>query len=124
MCIRDRSVKGLARTKLAKSVLDAALGEFRRQLTYKARWQGKVLLVADRFFPSSKRCAACGTLKADLTLKDRSWICPACGTTHARDRNAAINLRDEGHRLLAVGHTDSHNAQGDRVSPGTPGSGR
>jgi len=123
-CIEDLSVTGLAKTKLAKSVLDAALGEFRRQLTYKARWAGKHLLVADRFFPSSKRCHACGALNADLPLKDRAWVCAACGTRHDRDRNAAINLRDEGLRLLAVGHTDSENAQGDCVSPGTPGNGR
>ena len=123
-CIEDLSVTGLARTKLAKSVLDAAPGEFRRQLTYKAQWSGKPLLVADRFFPSAKRCHACGQRKDDLTLKDRTWTCAACGTRHDRDRNAAINLRLDGLRLLAVGHTDSHNAQGDRVSLGIPGNGR
>ncbi|HTX51777.1 MAG TPA: RNA-guided endonuclease TnpB family protein, partial [Candidatus Baltobacteraceae bacterium] len=123
-CLEDLSVTGLARTKLAKSVLDAAPGEFRRQLAYKAQWAGKPLLVVDRFFPSSKRCSACGTLKADLTLKERVWTCAACGTHHERDHNAALNLRDEGLRLLAVGHPDSHNAQGDCVSPGTPGNGR
>jgi putative transposase len=123
LCIEDLSVKGLARTKLAKSVLDAAMGEFRRQLSYKTSRQRVLLLVAHRFFPSSKRCHCCHAIHAGLTLKDRRWTCPQCGTPHDRDRNAAINLWQEGLRLLAGGHPDSQNAQGDPVSPGTAGQG-
>ena len=123
ICIEDLAVNGLARTKLAKSIADAAMGEFRRQLTYKAEWHRVHLVPVDRWYPSSKRCSACGALNAALTLHDRSWTC-VCGVTHDRDLNAAVNLCLEGLRLLAVGHTDSQNAQGDHVSPGTPGSGR
>jgi putative transposase len=124
ICIEDLAVRGLARTKLAKSIADAAMGEFRRQLTYKADWHRIPVIAVDRWFSSSKRCSACGMINQALTRSERSWVCPACGTLHDQDLNAAINLRDEGLRLLAVGHTDSHNAQGDRVSPETAGAGR
>jgi putative transposase len=102
LCLEDLSLKGMARTKLAKSVHDASLGEFRRQLTYKAEWNRKHLAVIDRWFPSSKMCRACKAINADLTLSDRRWTC-ACGAIHDRDLNAAWNIKDEGLRLLAAG---------------------
>jgi putative transposase len=120
LCIEDLSVRGLARTKLAKSFTDAAMGEFRRQLTYKATWNRKHSVVIDRYFPSSKRCSACGVLNEALALSDRHWVC-ACGVVHDRDLNAARNLRDEGLRKLAVGQAESQNAQGASVSPGMSG---
>jgi putative transposase len=106
ICIEDLSVKGLARTKLAghaKSFHDAAMGEFRRQLEYKCDWNHVHLVPVDRFFPSSKRCSHCGHVHVGLTLDDREWTCPVCGTRHKRDFNAAVNLRDEGLRILAAG---------------------
>jgi putative transposase len=72
LCLEDLSVKGLARTKLAKSVNDAAWGEFRRQVEYKCLWNRKHLAVIDRWFPSSKMCNACGALNDRLTLSDRA----------------------------------------------------
>jgi putative transposase len=117
LCIEDLSVRGLARTKLAKSFTDAAMGEFRRQLTYKATWNCKHAVVIDRYFPSFKRCNACGALNEALTLSDRHWVC-GCGVVHDRDLNAARNIRDEGLRTLAVGQTESQNAQGASVRPG------
>jgi len=106
-------VKGLARTKLAKSIHDAAFGEFRRQLEYKALWQHKHLGVIGRFFPSSKLCGACGATNDTLTLADREWDCTACGTHHDRDLNAARNIAHEGIRqLLAAGHAETENACG------------
>ena len=105
LCIEDLSLKGLARTKLAKSFADAAMGEFRRQLTYKSEWNRKHLMVIDRWFPSSRLCRGCGAVNAELTLSDRHWVCQ-CGMVHDRDESAAINIRDEGLRILAVGHTD------------------
>jgi putative transposase len=75
-----------------KSWVDAAAGEFRRQLTYKAGWYGCDLYVANRWFPSSKTCSACRQVNAALTMSDRIWTCGACGTTHDRDENAGINL--------------------------------
>ncbi|CAN5851539.1 hypothetical protein BH23PLA1_BH23PLA1_21420 [soil metagenome] len=113
-------MKGLARTKLAKSVNDAAWGEFRRQVEYKSLWDRKHLVVIDRFYPSSRLCNACSAINDHLKLSDREWTCD-CGTRHQRDRLAACNIRDEGLRMLAVGHTDSQNAQGASVRPGMSG---
>jgi putative transposase len=118
--IEDLSLKGLARTKLAKSFLDASFGEFRRQLEYKCLWNRKHRVVIDRFFPSSKMCNRCSALNHDLTLSEREWDC-LCGAHHQRDFNAACNIRDEGLRMLAVGQTESRNAQGASVRPASCG---
>lgn len=91
--IEDLNAAGmLANRKLARVVSDAAFGEFRRQLTYKAAWYGTELVVADRWFASSKTCSGCGTLHAELTLTVRVYDCSACGLVLDRDVNAAINL--------------------------------
>ncbi|MGZ3300688.1 MAG: RNA-guided endonuclease TnpB family protein [Isosphaeraceae bacterium] len=116
ICIEDLSLKGLARTKLAKSFTDASMGEFRRQLTYKSEWNRKHLVVIDRFFPSSRLCRGCGAVNGELTLSDRHWVC-RCGMVHDRDGSAAINIRDEGLRILAEGHSDKRNARGAGVRP-------
>ena len=118
ICIEDLSVKGLAKTKLAKSVLDAGLGEFRRQLEYKAIWNRRHLIVLDRWYPSSKTCHACGAINADLLLADRSWTC-ICGVQQDRDLNAALNLRSEGMQAmpLAAGCAERINARGAGVRP-------
>jgi putative transposase len=102
LCIEDLSLCGLVRTKLAKSFTDASMGEFRRQLTYKSAWNRKHLVVVDRFFPSSRLCRGCGAINHKLTLSDRHWVCE-CGMVHERDPSSAINIRDEGLRMLAAG---------------------
>lgn len=107
VCIEDLNVKALARTKLSKSFYDAAHGEFRRQLEYKAVWYRKHLVAVGRFYPSSKTCGACGAVKDNLTLAERQWTCPACGVVHDRDHNASCNIRTEGLRMFAVGHTEN-----------------
>jgi putative transposase len=106
VCLEDLSLRALARTKLSRSVLDAGIGEAKRQFQYKAVWHRRHCVVIDRFFPSSKQCRHCGALNDALTLKDREWDCPVCGAHHDRDFNAACNIRDEGLRILAVGHTE------------------
>lgn len=111
LCIEDLSLKGLARTKLAKSFADASMGEFRRQLEYKSLWNRKHLVTIDRFYPSSRLCNGCGAINDRLSLSDREWVCD-CGMVHDRDLNAARNIRDEGLRMLAVGQTESQNARG------------
>ena len=111
ICIEDLSVKGLARTKLAKSITDASFGEFRRQLEYKTIWNRKHLAVIDRWYPSSKSCHVCGAVNGDLTLADRSWTC-GCGAHLDRDLNAALNIRTEGWKILAAGHAERITAQG------------
>jgi putative transposase len=117
VCIEDVSLKGLARTKLAKSFNDAAHGEFRRMLDYKSVWRRKLLIAVGRFYPSSKTCCSCGAIKADLILADRQWTCSVCGIEHDRDLCAATNIRTEGLRLFAVGHTEKENARGVLVRP-------
>lgn len=92
-----------AKAGLNRAVMDAALGEFRRQLEYKAARAGKVVVVIDRWYPSSKTCSACGHLLNDLKLSVRHWKCPDCGTRHDRDHNAAKNILAAG--LAVAGET-------------------
>ena len=120
LCIEDLCVRGLARTKLAKSFTDASMGEFRRQVEYKSLWNRKPLIVVDRFFPSSRLCNVCRVKNDHLALSDREWDCE-CGAHHKRDVLAANNIRDEGLRILAAGYAESLNAQGQLVRPATVG---
>jgi len=93
--LEDLHVDGMKRNrKLALSISDVGLGEFRRQMTYKTAWQGEALLLADRWFPSTKRCSGCGNVKEDMDLSKRIYVCenPACGLVIDRDVNAALNL--------------------------------
>lgn len=101
VCIEDLFVKGMQQNKyLSKSIQEASLREIRRQLEYKAGLSGSTILVADRWFPSSKKCSNCGEINKNLKLHHRSWTCEACNAKHDRDVNAAINLKN-----LAVGYT-------------------
>lgn len=87
---------------LARAIADASWGEFRRQLTYKAKWYGRKLVVIDRFYPSSQICSACGAKwPGTKDLSVREWTCPKCSTVHDRDVNAAKNILAEGLRMLA-----------------------
>ena len=79
---------------LAQAIEDAAWGTFVSFLDYKCRWAGKSLLRIGRFDPSTKTCNVCGHHNSKLTLADRTWTCPDCGTAHDRDLNAAINIRN------------------------------
>ncbi len=91
--IEDLNVAGMLRNgKLARHISDAGFGELRRQLEYKTSWYGTELVIADRWFPSSKTCSGCGVVKTDLTLADRVYECGSCGLVIDRDLNAAINL--------------------------------
>jgi putative transposase len=112
LCFEDLNLNSLVKTKHAKSWLDAAFGELLRQCEYKMLWNSKHFVKVDRFFPSTKLCSKCGYKNNDLSLSDRQWICPECGTQHIRDFNAATNLKVEGLRILAVGCTESLNACG------------
>jgi putative transposase len=116
------NLKGLSKTKLAKSVNDAAHRETFRQLGYKSRWYNRNFVYIDRWFPSSQLCSCCGHRHQELSRSDRFWKCPGCDARHDRDHNAAKNIKDEGIRiLLAVGHTESLNACGASVRPATAG---
>lgn len=114
IAIEDLCVKGLTRTRLAKSMNDAALGELRRQIEYKCQWHGRVLLVADRFAPTSKTCSSCGTVQAKMPLQIRDWTCPDCGAIHDRDVNAAVNVL-----MFATGGRPERHAHRGRTIPST-----
>ncbi len=88
-------MRGLVKNRhLARAITDRGFFEFRRQLEYKAAMRGGQVVVADRFFASSKTCSACGHKLETLPLSVREWTCPACGAVHDRDVNAAMNLKN------------------------------
>ena len=110
VCIESLQVKNMVKNhSLAKAISDVGWSEFVRQLEYKAEWYGRTLVKIDKWYPSSKRCFACGHILDSLTLDVRAWTCPACGVHHDRDINAAKNI-------LAVGLTVA--ACGEAVRPG------
>jgi IS605 OrfB family transposase len=91
--VEDLNVAGMLRNKrLARHIADAGFAEIRRQLAYKTGWNGGRLLTADRWYPSSKTCSACGAVKTKLALSEREYRCEACGVVCDRDLNAALNL--------------------------------
>src|SRR5262249_17800877 len=91
--IEDLNVSGMLKNhRLAQAIADVGFAEFRRQLEYKARWYGCRVIVADRWFASSKTCSGCGWGDQYLTLSDRTFRCQACGLIIDRDLNAAKHL--------------------------------
>ena len=99
--IEDLNVKGMLKNHcLAKSIQDLSINETFRQLKYKSEWYGRDLIIIDKWFPSSKLCSNCGYKYKELSLKERFWTCPDCGTQHDRDYNAATNIMKEGQRIL------------------------
>lgn len=110
----DLNVSGMLKNHtLARAISDVGLGEFRRQLEYKTTWYGSRLMMADRFFPSSKKCSRCGSVKEELSLSERVFKCGVCGFECDRDLNAALNLA-----RLAGSSPDTLNACGESVRPG------
>lgn len=91
--IEDLNVQGMLKNeRLARAISDVGFGMFRRQLEYKVHRYGTRLVIADRWFPSSRLCSVCCRKKEDLKLSDRTWVCQVCGVHHDRDLNAARNL--------------------------------
>jgi putative transposase len=114
----DLALAGLIRRRRgfrhARAWSDLGAGELFRQLAYKAAWRGVTIVTADRSHPSSQLCSGCGAQNRALTLKDRTFSCPACGLLIDRDHNAALNLRP-----VAVMPTETLNARRGGVSPGS-----
>ena len=100
ICIEDLNVSGMMKNRhLSKAVQEQGLSEFRRQIEYKAKWNNIPVIIADRFFPSSKMCSCCGNIKKDLKLSDRIYKCE-CGNIINRDFQASLNLKTYGENVL------------------------
>lgn len=100
ICIEDLNVSGMMKNKhLSKAVQQQGFYEFRRQIEYKSAWNNIPVIIADRFFPSSKLCSCCGSIKKDLKLSDRIYKCE-CGNVIDRDFQAALNLKRYGENVL------------------------
>ena len=99
--IESLNVSGMLKNgRLSRHLSDAALGSLLEQVRYKAEQYGTEIVMAGRFYPSSRICSACGLKNENLSLSDKRWVCK-CGVQHDRDLNAAINLKN----LCRVGHT-------------------
>jgi putative transposase len=123
--IEDLAVAGMLKSRrMSRSLADQSFGLLRRQLEYKCRANGARLLVAPRFFPSSKRCSGCGRIRDELRLGERVFRCPnpACGLVMDRDHNAALNLKWWGEQgstaEVAAGRAETINACGARIRSG------
>lgn len=101
ICIEDLNISGMMKNKhLSKAIQQQNFYEFRRQIEYKSEWNNIPVIVADRFFPSSKLCSCCGHIKKDLKLSDRIYKCECCGNVIDRDLNASLNLKRYGENVL------------------------
>jgi putative transposase len=123
--VEDLNVAGMVKNRrLARAICDAGFGEIRRQLAYKTVWNGGTLIVADRWYPSSKRCSGCGVVKTKLHLSQRLFACTECGLVLDRDTNAALNLASlVEHVVVAGSGPETQNGHGaDRKTrPGRAG---
>lgn len=100
--MEDLNTSGMLKNhKLAKAIQEVGFYKFKSTLQSKALQSSKQVVLIDRYYPSSKTCSKCGYVNKDLKLKDRYWYCPECGEYHDRDKNAAINILNEGRRLIA-----------------------
>lgn len=101
--LEDLNVNGMMKNRrLSKAVQSQCFHEFRSIMEYKCQWSNIQLIIADRFFPSSKTCSCCGEIKSDLTLRDRTFVCNSCGFTIDRDLQAAINLQRYGENIISA----------------------
>ena len=100
ICIEDLNVSGMMKNKhLSKAIQQQGFYKFRRQIEYKSAWNNILVIIADRFFPSSKLCSCCGMIKKDLKLSDRIYKCD-CGNIIDRDYQASLNLKQYGENVL------------------------
>ena len=111
ICIENLNVKGMTKNhSLAKAIQDCSFGTLVNMLKYKAYWHNRKIIEVGRFYPSSKICHCCGHKMPYMGLEIRKWTCPNCGVKHDRDINAAINIKNEGLKLLdkcTVGNTET-----------------
>ena len=124
VCVESLAIENLLKNHcLAKAIADVGWGELLRMLSYKAAWYGRTLVSINRWYPSSKRCSACGHELDSLPLAVREWTCPTCGAVHDRDVNAAYNTKAEGLSVFACGEqVETKPAwKGGKARPGVAG---
>lgn len=110
IAIEDLNVKGMVKNHcLAKAISDVAWSGFVTKLKYKAEWNGKEVVVIDRFYPSSKTCSCCDYVKESLSLDERTWTCSQCNTIHDRDVNASKNILRRALASQSAGTVDNRN---------------
>jgi putative transposase len=115
ICVESLAVKNMLQNHcLAKAISDVGWGELVRQLQYKAAWYGRSVVTIDQWYPSSTRCSVCGHVLDSPDLDVRQWTCPACGTVHDRDTNAALNIKAAGLAVFACGEPVRPNLNGTR----------
>jgi len=113
--IEDLNVAGMVKNRrLARAISDAGFGQIRRQVEYKAAWCGGRVIVADRWFASSKTCSGCDAVKTKLLLSERAYVCVACGLGIDRDQNAAVNLAEYGRKILSGSGSESNGRGADQ----------
>jgi len=116
IAIEDLNVKGMVKNHcLAKAISDVAWSSFVTKLKYKAQWNGKEVIIIDRFYPSSKTCSCCDHVKEILSLDERTWTCSKCNTIHDRDVNASKNILRRALAIQSTGTADNRN--GAKVRP-------
>ena len=107
VAVEDLDLRKLSKSlSLGKKLHDNGFGQFRAGLENKLRDKGSVLVRVDRYYPSTKTCHCCGAYHPGITLGIKTWTCPSCGTQHDRDKNAAINIRNEGIRIFSDYYKD------------------
>lgn len=112
-------LRGLVRTKLARSLYDATWGSLWATLRYKAAWYRRDLVAIDRFFPSTRACSCCGVIGPKRALHVRTWTCGACGVTRERDGNASQNILAAGRAVRAGFHARRWPMEGTSDAPGS-----
>ena len=101
ICVEDINLKNMAHTfKYGTKVKEGAYGQFLKNIEYKLKREGKYFIKISKWFPSSKTCSKCGTVKRELALSERTYTCDCCGASLDRDINAAINIRMVGEKLI------------------------
>lgn len=116
ICIENLNIKGMTKNHhLAKAIQDASFGTLVNMLKYKALWHNRQIIEIGRFYPSSKICHSCGHKMNYMGLEIRKWTCPVCGKHHDRDVNAAINIMNEGLKILDHGTVGNTETEGTKV---------
>lgn len=96
VCVRDDSLTDISQELTGGDVFNSGFGRFREMLGYKLERRGKQLLLVDRYLPTTRICSVCGHETQKLAPKTKRWICPVCGTEHEKDKNAAVNIKNQG----------------------------